>query len=297
MPTKLVIQIPCYNEQEALPVVLGDLPCHIEGIDRIEVLIIDDGSTDDTAGVALRCGIRHLVKFPKHRGLAEAFSAGLDYAIRQGADIIVNTDADNQYKGQDIARLIEPILKGDADIVIGNRNIGQITEFSLTKKCLQRFGSWTVKQLSGLDIPDATTGFRAYSRHAALRLNVFTKFSYTLETIIAAGNKGLRVVNINIETNASCRASRLHRSTTEYLKKQIATLIRVYVMYQPFKFFLSLGFVFFGLGLLMGRHSLILAGIFILLGFQMVVLGLLADLMAANRRINEDILLRLKDVK
>ncbi len=292
---------------------LGDLPSRIEGVDVIEVLIIDDGSTDDTVGVAKGLGIKHLVRFPKHRGLALAFASGLDYAISQGADIVVNTDADNQYKGQDIARLIAPLLQGRADIVIGNRNIGQIAEFSLTKKCLQRLGSWTVKQLSGLDIPDATTGFRAYSRQAALRLNVFTRFSYTLETIIAAGHKGLRVVNINIETNPSRRSSRLHRSSAQYLKKQIATLIRVYLMYQPFKFFLTLGLLLFSVGGLFGlRYAyfiytnhlpvdhlpvLIMAAIFMLLGFQMVVLGLLADLMAANRKINEEILLRLKDVK
>lgn len=303
---RLIIQIPSFNEQDVLLATLRELPVRLEGIDCIEILIIDDGSTDRTVEVARQAGVGHILPLGKHMGLATAFAKGLDYCVAHGADIIVNMDADNQYKAQDIPRLIAPILEGRADIVIGNRNIEQIPHFSPFKKLLQRFGSWTVKQLSGLDIPDATTGFRAYSASAAKQLSVYTKFSYTLETIICAGHKALRVANITVETNPDLRPSRLYGSMGEYVKKQAATLIRVYVMYQPFKFFLGLGGIFFIFGLILSLRycyffiidhnpsghvqSLIFAAVFLILGVQMFVLGLLADLMATNRRLMESFL-------
>ena len=307
---KLIIQIPCYNEEKTLPVTLKGLPKTIPGVSEIETLVINDGSTDNTAGVAAENGADHIVNLKKRRGLAVVFATGIDAALRLGADIIVNTDADNQYKGKDIEKLVRPIIEKKADIVIGNRKIEEIRHFSLIKKRLQRTGSKVVKYLSGLDIPDATTGFRAYSKGAAIRLNVISEFTYTLETIIAAGNKGLAVENIEVSTNPDLRKSRLFKSVPEYLLRSAATLLRVYTMYKPLKVFARLGGTIFLAGFLVGLRflyfyiinkgtaghvqSLILSAVLLILGFQIFLLGMLADLISANRRLVEDTLSKIK---
>ncbi len=307
---KLIIQIPCYNEEKTLPVTLKGLPKTIPGVSEIETLVINDGSTDNTAGAAAENGAGHIVSLKKRRGLAVVFATGIDAALRLGADIIVNTDADNQYKGKDIEKLVRPIIEKKADIVIGNRKIEEIRHFSLIKKRLQRTGSKVVKYLSGLDIPDATTGFRAYSKEAAIRLNVISEFTYTLETIIAAGNKGLAVENIEVSTNPDLRKSRLFKSVPEYLLRSAATLLRVYTMYKPLKVFARLGGTIFLAGFLVGLRflyfyiinkgaaghvqSLILSAVLLILGFQIFLLGMLADLISANRRLVEDTLSKIK---
>lgn len=309
---KLVIQIPCYNEEKTLPITIKDLPGTIDGVSEIEVLIINDGSTDRTVEVARENGIRHIIDLKDKKGLAVVFAAGLEEALRLGADIIVNTDADNQYRGKDIPRLVRPILEKKADMVIGCRRIEEIKHFSLLKKKLQRLGSRVVKYLSGLDIPDATTGFRAYSREAALKLNILSPFTYTLESIIAAGNRGLAVDTIEVSTNPDSRRSRLFRSMPEYIGRSMATLIRVYTMYKPLKVFLSLGLILFVLGLIPavrffyffargegGGHvqSLILSAVLMLIGFQTMLLGMLSDLIAANRRLLENALSKIRKME
>lgn len=309
---KLVIQIPCYNEEKTLPVTLKDLPKSIDGISEIEVLVINDGSTDNTEKVARENGVSHIVTLKRRRGLAVVFAAGIDAALKLDADIIVNTDADNQYKGEDIKRLVKPILEKKADIVIGNRKIEEIKHFSFVKKKIQRFGSRVVRYLSGLDIPDATTGFRAYSREAALKLNVISEFTYTLETIIAAGNKGITVENIEVSTNPELRKSRLFNTIPEYLVRSMATLTRVYTMYRPLKVFMGLGGIIFFLGFLIGLRflyffaigkggghiqSLILCAVLLILGFQTMLLGMLSDLSSANRRLIEDTLSKVKKIE
>ena len=307
---KLIIQVPCYNEGKTLPVTLKNLPKTIPGISGIETLVINDGSTDNTAGIAAENGVTHIINLKKRRGLAVVFAAGIDAALRLGADIIVNTDADNQYKGNDIEKLVKPIIEKRADIVIGNRKIEEIQHFSSIKKRLQRAGSKVVKYLSGLDIPDATTGFRAYSKEAAIKLNIISEFTYTLETIIAAGNKGIAVENIEISTNPDLRKSRLFKNVPEYLFRSAATLLRVYTMYRPLKVFARLGGIIFFAGFLIGIRflyffminkgaaghvqSLILAAILLMLGFQIILLGMLADLIASNRRLVEDTLSKIK---
>ncbi len=312
MPMKLIIQIPCLNEEESLPATLGDLPRHIDGVDVIETLIVDDGSTDSTSQVARQHGVNHIVRFTKRKGLARAFYAGLDTALKAGADIIVNTDADGQYKGEDIPRLIEPLLEGKADIVIGNRDIENIRQFSWIKKRLQRIGSSVVRQLAGSTVVDATTGFRAYSREAALRLNIISDYTYTLESVIQAEHKDLAIANIIISTNEVKRKSRLFRSLPEYIKRSIATIIRVYSMFNPFRLFLTVGMAFLCGGILLGCRflfyyllgsgegkiqSLILAAVLLVIGFQVLVLGVVADLISANRRLIEDTLLRVKKIE
>lgn len=306
---KLIIQIPCLNEEESLPKTLADLPKHIEGVDTIETLIIDDGSTDRTSQVARENGVRHFVRFRKRQGLARAFYAGLDAALKAGADIIVNTDADGQYKGEDIPRLVKPILEGKADIVIGNRDIENVKQFSWIKKRLQRIGSWVVCHLAESTISDATTGFRAYSREAALKLNIISDYTYTLESIIQAEHKNLAIANITISTNEVKRRSRLFKSIPEYLKRSFLTIIRIYSMFNPFRLFLTLGMAFICVGVLIsgrflfyyllgqgyGRiQSLIFAAVFLIIGFQMIVVGIISDLISANRRLIEDALLRIK---
>src|SRR3989338_2856787 len=241
---KLIIQIPCLNEEESLPKTLAALPKAIEGIDIIETLIINDGSEDRTVEVAKQCGVHHIVLFTKRKGLARAFHAGLDACLKAGADIIVNTDADGQYKGEDIPRLVQPILAGKADIVIGNRDIENIRQFSFIKKKLQKIGSWLVRQLSGSRIADATSGFRAYNREAALRLNIISHYTYTLESIIQAEHKNLAIHNITVSTNEVKRKSRLFKSIPEYLKRSIVTIIRMYAMFNPFRVFVRLGTLF-----------------------------------------------------
>lgn len=309
---KLIIQIPCLNEEESLPKTLQSLPKQVSGVHSIEVLIIDDGSTDKTSEVARQHGVQHVVRFTKHKGLARAFYAGLDAALKAGADIIVNTDADGQYKGEDIPRLIQPILDGKADIVIGNRDIENVKQFSWTKKRLQRIGSWVVRQLTGSTISDATTGFRAYSSEAALKLNIISDYTYTLESIIQAEHKGLAIGNIIISTNEVRRESRLFRTIPEYLKRSMITVIRVYAMFNPFQIFMRAGAIILFLGLLLGCRflfyyfltggtgkiqSLILAAVFILIGFQVIIVGLVSDLISANRRLLEDALYRTKKME
>jgi glycosyltransferase involved in cell wall biosynthesis len=306
---KLIIQIPCYNEEKTLPVTLKDLPRSIEGISEIEVIIIDDGSTDRTAEVARENGVKHVIGLKNRKGLAVVFATGLDAALRLGADIIVNTDADNQYKGEDIPKLVKPIVEKKAEIVIGCRRIEEIKHFSPLKKKLQRTGSAVVKYLSGLDVPDATTGFRAYSREAALKLNILSPFTYTVESIIAAGSRGLAVQTIDISTNPDLRKSRLFKSIPEYIGRSMATMLRVYTMYKPLKVFMTVGVVAFSAGMLLAIRflyyfltksgdghiqSLIFAAILMLLGFQTMLQGLLSDLIAANRRLIEETLIKVK---
>jgi len=309
---KLIIQIPCLNEEESLPKTLGDLPKKIDGIDVIETLIIDDGSTDRTTDVAKEHGVNHFVRFTRHKGLARAFQAGLDASLNAGADIIVNTDADGQYKGEDIPRLIEPILHKQADIVIGNRNIENVKQFSFIKKRLQRIGSFVVRHLAGSTIADVTTGFRAYSKEAAMRLNIISEYTYTLESVIQAEHKDLAIANITVSTNTVKRESRLFRSIPEYIKRSIITIIRVYAMFNPFRIFVTLGAGIITLGAIIGSRflfyymlgqgtgkiqSLILAAVLILVGFQLLVVALVSDLIAANRRLIEDTLLRIKRIE
>ncbi|MFH1878455.1 MAG: glycosyltransferase family 2 protein [Candidatus Omnitrophota bacterium] len=309
----LVVQIPCYNEEKSLPVTLKDIPPAIEGVSEIIILVINDGSTDGTEEAAKKNGVKHILNLKKRKGLAVVFAAGLAKSLELGADIVVNMDADNQYKGADIPRLVKPILEKKADIVIGNRKIEEIPHFSFLKKKLQRFGSRVVQYLSGLDIPDATTGFRAYSRDAILKLNIVSEFTYTLETIIAAGNKGMVVENIEVSTNAELRPSRLFRNIPEYMLRSLATLVRVHIMYRPMRVFMQLGGVLFIAGFVIGMRflvlffihhgavgkiqSLILSAVLLLLGFQVMLLGMLADLIAANRRLIEDTLNKVKKIE
>jgi glycosyltransferase involved in cell wall biosynthesis len=300
---KLIIQIPCYNEAETLEIALNDLPKQIDGIDEIEYLIINDGSRDNTVEVARNWGVHHVVNFKRNKGLAKGFMAGLEECLRQGADIIVNTDADNQYCGDDIETIVHPILEGMADIVIGARPIDQTEHFSPLKKKLQHFGSWVVRKASNTDIPDAPSGFRAYSRDAAMRLNVTNEYTYTLETIVQAGREKIPMISVPIRTNAELRPSRLFSSMFGYVKKSMVTIIRAYIMYKPLSFFTSMGVIPFVIGLLLGIRylvfiaqgvsgghvqSLILACILLLIGFITFVIGLLADVIAKNRMILED---------
>ena len=238
---KLVIQIPCLDEEEVLAETLAALPRSLPGFDEVAIVVIDDGSSDRTADVAVRAGVTEVVRFPNHQGLARAFAAGLDRALQLGADVIVNTDADNQYCADDIPALIAPILRGDADIVIGDRDPANLAHFSLSKRLLQRLGSWIVRQLSGTRVPDATSGFRAFSRSAALRLNVLSDFTYTLETVIQAGKKQLAVTHVPVRANPTRRPSRLFSGTSHYIRRSVSTLIRIYALYEPFKIFSILG--------------------------------------------------------
>lgn len=306
---KLIIQIPCLNEENTLPMTISSIPREIEGIDEIEILVIDDGSTDRTFEVAQQLGVDHIRKFISTKGLAIAFMTGLDTCLKLGADIIVNTDGDNQYQGKEIPRLIKPILEGKADIVIGDREIEKIPHFSFIKKKLQKIGSWVVRQLSNTKVPDATSGFRAYNREAALRINVVSQFTYTLETIIQAGKKNISIAHIPVKTNEKMRESRLYKSTWSYLKKSTATILRVYAMYEPLKIFFYVGGLIFLAGFALGLRfiyyyvtgngaghiqSLILAAVLLLIGFQVGVIGLISDLIFANRKLIEDLLYRVR---
>lgn len=304
---KLIIQIPCFNEEETLGITLSTLPRSLPGIDSVEWLIINDGSTDRTVEVAKAHGVDHIVNFTYNRGLAKAFMAGLEACLKAGADVIVNTDADNQYYADDIPKLIEPILLGKAEIVIGARPINQIKHFSLTKKFLQKLGSWVVRIFSNTDIHDVTSGFRAISRDAAMQLNVFNEYTYTLEMIIQAGQKGIAVTSIPIRTNQDLRSSRLIKSIPSYIQQSIFTILRIFMAYRPLRFFMIMGSIPFALGFLIGVRwlvlflsanprthlpSLVLASILILIGFQLWVFGLIADLLAVNRKMLEDIQLQ-----
>jgi len=310
---KLIIQIPCYNEANTLPPTLACLPAHIPGIDTIEVLIVDDGSTDGTAQVARDHGVAHVVRFPKNQGLAAAFMAGLDASLRAGADIIVNTDADNQYEATDIPKLIEPLLAGRADLVVGDRGVGTLQNFSFVKRRLQVLGSWVISQASGLSVTDATSGFRAMNRNAALRTYVLSGYSYTLETLIQAGaSRRVSVESVVISINPQTRPSRLMRSIPHYIQKSAGTIIRVYTMYRPLAVFFALGIILIAVGAIPGVRfvylfatghrighiqSLIFAAIFIIVGFQVLLIGLLADLLSSNRKLLEEVVYRLRKVE
>jgi glycosyltransferase involved in cell wall biosynthesis len=308
---KLIIQIPCFNEEGTLAIALKELPRELPGIDKVEWLIINDGSKDRTVEVALANGVDHVVNFPRNRGLAKAFMAGLEACLKNGADIIVNTDADNQYHAGDIPKLIEPILSGKAEIVVGARPISEIKHFSPIKKMLQKLGSWAVRVASKTDIPDSPSGFRAMSREAALQLNVFNEFTYTLETIIQAGQKGITITSVPIRTNEDLRPSRLVKSIPSYVRRSMFTILRIFTVYRPLRSFLWVGSVPFALGFLLCVRwlvyfltdentfrtrlpSLVLAAILILIGVQTWALGVLADLLAVNRKQNEEIQVRLR---
>lgn len=308
---KLIIQIPCYNEAGTLKIALDALPKQIDGVDTIEYLIINDGSQDNTVEVAKEWGVQHIVNFKQNRGLAKGFMAGLDMCLRNGADIIVNTDADNQYCGDDIEKLIAPILEGKADIVIGERPIDQTAHFSWLKKKLQHFGSWVVRKASNTDIPDAPSGFRAYSREAAMQMNVVNEYTYTLEQIVQAGRTKIAITSVPIRTNDELRPSRLFSSMFGYVKKSMLTIIRAYLMYKPMRFFIGLGFIPFLIGLAIGIRfivllcmgggqgnvqSLILCSMLILIGVMIWVVGLLADVMAANRKILQEIQQKVREM-
>lgn len=306
---KLIIQIPCYNEAETLEIALDALPKHIDGVDEIEYLIIDDGCKDNTVEVAKNWGVHHIVSFPQNKGLAKGFMAGLDACLRNGADIIVNTDADNQYCADDIPKLIQPILDKKADIVIGERPIDDTQHFSWTKKKLQHFGSWVVRKASNTNIPDAPSGFRAFSRDAAMRINVINDYTYTLETIVQAGRNRMAIMSVPVRTNPELRKSRLFHSMLGYVKKSMLTIIRALMMYKPLYCFTLVALVpsIIGLGVGLrfmiyywsGRgnghtQSLMLACTLIIIGFITFVIGMLADVIAANRKILEDVQYRLR---
>jgi glycosyltransferase involved in cell wall biosynthesis len=310
--TKLIIQIPCLNEADTLPATLRDLPGRLPGIDVIEWLVIDDGSRDGTAAVARACGVHHVVRTRRNRGLAAAFMIGLDAAVKLGADYIVNTDADNQYSGADIAALLAPLVRGEADICIGDRNIRSIQHMSLSKKLLQRLGSWVVRQVSNTSVPDTTSGFRAYTRDAALRMVIVSDFSYTLESIIHAGKRRLAIAHVEVSTNPRTRESRLFDSVFAYIKQSAATIVRIYASYEPLKVFSYIGLTVFGTGFLISLRflyyyltgtglghlqSLILSAVLMIVGFQIVLIGLVADLIGGSRRLLEDVLYRVRGVE
>lgn len=306
---RLVVQIPCYNEATMIGRVISEIPRAIPGIQDVIVLVVDDGSTDDTAAAALAAGADYVAHHVINRGLAAAFRTGLDAALRLGADVVVNTDGDNQYPGSEIPRLVEPILQGKADLVVGDRDPATVAHFTPPKRVLQGFGSWVVRQLSGTTVPDAPSGFRALSREAALRLNVVTSYSYTLETLIQAGAQRLAVSSVPISANPTPRQSRLARSTFDYVQRSLVTLVRAYAMYQPVRVFVTISLLLLLPGLLgVARflwyyfhgagaghiQSIVLSGVLLISGLQVGLIGLLADLIAANRRLVEEALYRLR---
>jgi glycosyltransferase involved in cell wall biosynthesis len=309
---KLVIQIPCYNEEKDLSATFLDLPRKIEGIDRIETLVVDDGSEDDTIGTARRLGIDHVLALKSHKGLACAFSEGIDRSLRLGADIVVNTDADNQYSGQDIPLLVKPILDGNADVVVGVRQVDRIAHFSWAKKKLLRWGSSVIRVLSQTEIEDAVSGFRAFSKEAALRTNILTNYSYTIENLVQLGNQRLKIVSVPVRTNPKARESRLIKSVPHFLGQQLATILRVYATYKALKIFLTLsliiilpglfGFLRFLYFYLTGRgqghiQSLIFSTAALLVGLLMLVFGVIADLIGNNRKLIEKALHRIRKLE
>jgi len=303
---RLFIQIPCHNEEAALPITLAALPKSIPGVDRIDVLVINDGSTDRTVEVARSLGVQHVVGFSRNQGLARTFMLGIRSCLELGADIIVNTDADNQYNADDMPALVAPILEGRAEIVVGARPIASIQHFSPVKKLLQRLGSGVVKRLSGTSVADAPSGFRAFSREAAARLNVFSEYTYTLETIIQAGQKNMHILSVPVRVNGDLRPSRLVRSITSYVRRSMVTMFRIAIIYRPFQFFMTLGTTLFLAGVVLsGRflyyyfvfghglghvQSLILAAVLMIFGFQTGLLAFIADLLSVNRRLLEELL-------
>lgn len=307
---KLIIQIPCLNEAETLPEVMRDLPDKIPGIQTIETLIIDDGSTDDTVAVARKLGVDHIVTHGNNLGLARAFQTGLEASLRRGADIIVNTDGDNQYPAEAIPDLVAPILRGGADIVIADRGIDRIEHFSPLKKGLQRLGSWMIRNISGTEVPDAPSGFRAYSREAALRLNILTDYSYTLETIIQAGKLGMSIISVPVRTNPPTRPSRLQRSMWHFIKRQAGTVLRLYAFYEPLRTFSYLAVPFLATGLLLWLRflvnylfganadrfvqSIIIGTGLILVGVITLLFGIQADISSKHRRLTQEVLYRLR---
>jgi len=309
---KLIIQVPCFNEEETLPQTISDLPKLIKGIDIIEYLVINDGSVDRTVEVAKENRVHHIVSFKKNRGLSRGFMAGIDACLSLGANIIVNTDADNQYNGTDIEKLIQPILKGKADIVIGERPIDNTEHFSWKKKKFQKLGSWVVRFASGTSVPDAPSGFRAYSREAAMRLNVINSYTYTLETIIQAGMNSTAMLSVPIRTNPEMRESRLFKSMWRYITRSAIVIIRSIIMYRPLKIFCAMGFISMLVGAVfiirflifvaMGQgdgniQSLVLAAMLFMVGVQCVLAGLQADVTASNRKILEDIQYRVRKME
>ena len=311
-PIKLIIQIPCFNEEHTLPETIGDLPSKIEGIDIIETLIIDDGSTDRTIEVAKELGVDHIIQNTNNRGLARSFSKGLDACLGLGADIIVNTDGDNQYAGKDIPKLVQPIIDGKAQIVIGDRQTHKIEHFSAFKKFLQKLGSRVVRQLSGTDIPDVVSGFRAISRGAALQLNIISPYSYTIEMVIQAGKKSMAITHVPISINPKTRESRLIKSIPSFIGQQLSSMIRMYAMYEPLRVFFYIGLTLSIIGTLPiirflyfyftgdgdgHLQSLVLGGVLLIIGFITFMIGLVADLISFNRQLIEIALEKIRKIE
>lgn len=306
---KVIIQIPCYNEEQTLPITLADLPTQIDGVDVIETLIIDDGSSDDTLRVAREAGVNHIIRNKRNMGLARSFRRGIEACLAAGADIIINTDGDNQYVGEDIALLVAPILAGRAEIVIGDRQTHLIAHFSPLKKILQWVGSAIVRRLAGIAVPDTVSGFRAFSREAAIKLNIVSSYSYTIETVIQAGKRDMAVESVPVRTNGELRKSRLFTSTPMFIQRQVSTILRMYAMYQPLKLFFYIGITFTLIGMVPicrflyfyftdggagNVQSLLLGSVLLIMGFIAFVAGLVTDLIAANRQLLEMTLERVK---
>jgi len=309
---KLIIQIPCYNEEETIAAVIHDLPREIEGVDAVEILVIDDGSTDRTAEVARLSGVDHIVLFKSRKGLARAFAAGIENGLKHGADIIVNTDGDNQYRGGDIPKLIRPILDGRADVVIGTRQVDEIKHFSFFKRKLQKLGSGVIRKLSKAPVRDATSGFRAFSREAAMRINPLTEYSYTIESLVQLGSEKIKIMSVPIQVNPKLRESRLIRNTPTFIAHQSLTLFRMYAVYKAFRMFVLLGFLvalpgifgflrflyFYFTGRGAGHvQSLIFSAVFITCGIFILIFGVIADLVSSNRKMIEMIMYKLRKLE